>query len=338
MARRALRAGARRVGIHPAARYLSVLVAGLALAGLLRASPAAAEGPPAQIDELTVTGERPGPGLFHVHRPGSGDLWILGTLSPLPDGLSWRSHEVEQLLGHTDRVLLDRGMVVHAPSAVWILLTQRSLFLAGKNRRLKDLLPSDVYARFAAQRARFGKDGSAWESLRPAVATGMLMGTAMPKLGLSGKVDVNEDVRKMARQRHVHIEEFSVLGADDGLRALKDLKPDEETQCVAAALGLLENGLPRQIERANAWAVGDIARLQRTPQGETLACENAMEPSELHRLYDRTQRAWIANMRRLLDGGGVTLAVIDIDQLFGADGLLDQLRAQGYTVDAPGGG
>ena len=309
------------------------------LGALLRAAPAGAGGPPsAQIDELTVTGERPGPGLFHVHRAGSGDLWVFGTLSPLPDGLEWRSHKIEQLLDHTDRVLVDRGMVVHAPSAAWILLTKRSLFLAGKNRYLKDLLPAGVYARFAAQRARFGKDDTTWESLRPAVATGMLMGTAMPKLGLSGKVDVSEDVQKLARKRHVRIEDFSVLGADDGLRALKDLTPEVETQCVAMALGLLESGLRRQKERAQAWAVGDMARLQPSPQGESLACMNAMEPSELHRLYDRTQRAWIANLQRLLDGGGVTLAVIDIDLLFGTEGLFEQLRALGYTVDVPGAG
>ena len=34
---------------------------------------------------------------------------------------------------------------------------------------------------------------------------------------------------------------------------------------------------------------------------------------------------------------GVTLAVVNMDLLLGRGGLLDELRAQGYEVDAPVG-
>ena len=58
------------------------------LAGMLSVATSfgiASEEPSAQLDEVTVTGERAGPGLWHVYQgPGSGQLWILGSVSPLP--------------------------------------------------------------------------------------------------------------------------------------------------------------------------------------------------------------------------------------------------------------
>ena len=54
---------------------------------------------PSQVmQELVVTGERTGPGMWHVHR-GAAHLWILGSITPLPKGITWRSKQVEQLLG-----------------------------------------------------------------------------------------------------------------------------------------------------------------------------------------------------------------------------------------------
>jgi hypothetical protein len=36
-----------------------------------------------------------------------------------------------------------------------------------------------------------------------------------------------------------------------------------------------------------------------------------------------------------LQNGGVTVAVVNIDMLLEPGGLLDELRAKGYEVDAP---
>ncbi|HEV7491247.1 MAG TPA: hypothetical protein VGO25_10600, partial [Rhodanobacteraceae bacterium] len=54
----------------------------------------------AQLPTVVVTGEQPGPGLWKVT---SGDhvLWILGTLSPLPKKMTWRSGEVEAIVARS---------------------------------------------------------------------------------------------------------------------------------------------------------------------------------------------------------------------------------------------
>jgi hypothetical protein len=40
-------------------------------------------------------------------------------------------------------------------------------------------------------------------------------------------------------------------------------------------------------------------------------------------------------MERHLQGGGVTLAVVNTDMLIESGGFVDELRARGYTVDVP---
>ena len=53
---------------------------------------------------VVVTGEQPGPGLWLV-RKGSHDLWILGTLSPLPAGMQWQSKQVEGVIANAQEVI-----------------------------------------------------------------------------------------------------------------------------------------------------------------------------------------------------------------------------------------
>ena len=83
----------------------ALLSAGAAL--LAAAQPllaAAAESPP-PLEEIVVNGERAGPGLWHVYK-GSAQLWIFGTVTPLPKDMTWRSKQLEGILDGTDQVLV----------------------------------------------------------------------------------------------------------------------------------------------------------------------------------------------------------------------------------------
>jgi len=57
------------------------------------AASAATETP--TLDEVLVTGERAGPGMWRVSKVDH-ELWILGVQSPLPKELSWRYTAVNQ--------------------------------------------------------------------------------------------------------------------------------------------------------------------------------------------------------------------------------------------------
>ena len=321
---------------------MRTLCAALIGASLMACAPggvsigAAADDPSAKLEEIVVSGERAGPGLWHVHK-GSAQLWIFGTVTPLPKEMTWRSKQLETILDGTDQVLVAKPFEIGVARALWLLVTQRELLMVGHGKKLKDVMPADLHERFAVQRAKFTKDSDKWEKFRPIIAAAFLEEDALHAVGLSTRLDLTDEVRSLARKHHVRIEEFKIAGMHDVLDALKTLPPQTEEKCVAASLATIETGMPRLIDRAQAWTTGDVQRIQSLPESaEVAACRAAItvDPGAGD-LLALLRQTWLENMERHLQSGGVTLAVVSMDMLLESRGFLDELRAHGYTIDAP---
>ncbi|MDP8986043.1 MAG: TraB/GumN family protein [Pseudomonadota bacterium] len=299
------------------------------------------ENSPQVLEELTVTGEHTGPGMWHVHggaasNGAAGDLWILGSISPLPKGITWRSKQVEQLLDHTDRVVISKPIDIGIFRVLWLFVTQRELLMVRGGKRLKDVMPPELYARFAALRTRYEEASDKWERFRPIIATAFLGQAAFHKVGLSARLDLGAAVRRLAEKRGVRVEELKVAGVRDALDALKTMPPATENACVEASLATIERDLPRLIERAQAWATGNVERIQALHQPpEVDSCRAALdEGTGAGEVIAQMRRTWLDSMERYLRGAGVTVAVVNMDMLLEKGGLLDELRAKGYAIDA----
>jgi uncharacterized protein YbaP (TraB family) len=294
------------------------------------------QAPPQVMDDLVVTGEHPGPGLWHVHR-GTAQLWILGSMSPLPKGITWRSKQVEQLLDGTNQVLVQKPFEVGIARILWLLITERSVLMVTGGKRLKDVLPPELHARFAIQRAKYTSDPNKWERFRPLVAAAFLQQAAFHQAGLSTRLDLGAAMRTLAKKHHVKVEEIKIAGVSDVMEALKTLPPTTENACVAAALVTIESDLPRLVDRAQAWASGNVERIEKLREpAEVDACRAALDAGVgAAELIARMRRSWLSTLETHLQNGGVTVAVMNIDMLLEPGGLLDELRAKGYEVDAP---
>jgi uncharacterized protein YbaP (TraB family) len=319
--------------VRISATMLMALLAGGWLSIARAADPAL---PPQQLDEIEVSGERTGPGLWHVHH-GDAQLWILGSMSPLPKGITWRSKQVEDVLGSTSQVLVQKPFDIGVARIVWLVLTERSLFLLRGGKRLKDVMPADMHTRFAAQRAKYTDDPAKWERFRPLIAAAFLQQAAFHHVGLSTRVDMGAAMRTLAKNHGVRIEEVKIAGVNDVLEALKTMPPATENACVEASLVTVESDLPRLLDRAKAWAGGNIERIQQLPEPvEVDACRAALDagpgPADL---IARMRATWLAAFEKYLQGRGSTIAVVNFDMLLEPGGLLDELRAKGYQVDAP---
>ena len=294
------------------------------------------EKPPDVLDEIVVTGERSGPGLWHIRR-GDAHLWILGALAPLPKGITWRSHQLEQVMLGTDLVLITKPLEIGFARALWIFLTHHDLLMVSGGRRIRDVLPQDLYHRFVTQRARFTTDDSKWERFRPILAAVFLEETALRQAGLSTRIDLGAAVRSIANKHDVNVKEVTIAGVRDLLETLKTVPVATENKCMAAALSTIEIGLPRLVERASAWTRGDIEAMQRLPDSpEDLGCHAALvSDSGSADLLAQMQHAWLAAIDEHMHGKEVVLAVVNMDLLLERGGLLDSLRAGGYSVEAP---
>ena len=88
---------------------------------------------------------------------------------------------------------------------------------------------------------------------------------------------------------------------------------------------------------AQAWATGNLERIQSLHEPpEVDACRAALDAGVgASDLIATLRRTWLERMEKYLNGGGVTVAVVNMDMLLEKGGLLDQLRAKGCTIDPP---
>jgi uncharacterized protein YbaP (TraB family) len=295
-----------------------------------------ADQPPPLMEELVVTGERAGPGMWHVHR-GAAQVWILGSMSPLPKGITWRATQVEKVLDGAGQALVQKPFEIGIARILWLLITERSVLMVRGGKRLKDVLPAELYARFAAQRAKYTDDPNKWERFRPLIAAAFLQQAAFHQVGLSTRLDLGAAVRTLAKKHRVRVEEIKIAGVGDVMDALKVLPSATENACVDASLVTVERDLPRLLDRAQAWASGNIERIDKLREpAEVDACRAALDSGVgAADLIARIRRTWLGTIEKYLQTPGVTLVVLNMDMLLEPGGVLDELRALGYDVDAP---
>jgi hypothetical protein len=307
----------------------------VALGVLLIALTAAADSP----EELTVTGRYPGPPLWKVSA-GTHELLIFGTLPVIPKDITWGSVLVERAIARADEVLLPPGVdaAAHNPFRyVGLFFRARKLTRNEDGAPLKDVLPADLYARYATIRERYDGPRSL-EQERPVVVAGRLYARAIDasKLTFGGKLQ--SSIQRLAKDAHVKRTDTEIR-ADPGdlLDAAQTLSRQAEIDCFATVLASIENDLPGIAERARAWAVGDIDALRRFDypdiEGQCLAFAGTSEG--LSDTLRRAQSAWLDAAQRALAENGTTFATLGVGDLLRPDGPLARLRELGYEVHEP---
>ncbi|MEH6415478.1 TraB/GumN family protein [Pseudomonas sp. CGJS7] len=334
------------------ALLLSAALSGTAAAQSAPAQSAAGPAtPPADIrdlDTLVVTGEQPGPGMWKIMRGGH-VLWILGTLSPLPKDMTWLSRDVEATIAESQEVIAPPS--VSFGTELGVLRTMMLIPTALKARKnpdgktLDEVVPADLYARWSTLKARYiGRDGGV-EKWRPIFAAQELYEAAIKQSGMSMKGVVQPVVEKTAKRHGVPITEARVtLKIDDPKATLKEFSASalDDRECFSKTLARIEGDLESMRARGNAWAVGDIATLRALPQGdqyrtclEALAATGVAQRLNIGDLRQRVTAQWLQRAEAAIAKNNSTFATLPVADLLENGGLLDKLRAAGYTVEDP---
>ncbi|HUL83317.1 MAG TPA: TraB/GumN family protein [Gammaproteobacteria bacterium] len=319
--------------VLPRARCARRLCGGIVLA--LIALTSAAEPP----EEFTVTGRYPGPPLWKVSR-GTHELWIFGTLSVIPKDITWGSVIVERVIGRADAVLRPPGVDAWARNPFRypaLFFRARKLSRNSEGATLSEVLPAEIYARYAAIRDRYDAPRNL-EQQRPAIVAGRLFARAIDAAGLSSGRKLQDSIEKLARGARVKTIDTEIR-ADPGelLDAAEALSRQAEVDCFATVLASIENDMPGIAERARAWAVGDITAMRRFDypdiEGECLSF--AGTSAGLRETLNKAEDAWLEAAERALAANQTTFATLSVGDLLRSDGALARLRERGYDVHEP---
>ena len=303
------------------------------------------------LETVVVSGIRPGPALWKV---SSGDkvLWILGTVSPVPEKMEWYSPQSEAVLRNATEIIgpPQAGVQVGFGSAFKAAFAMPTILRARKNadgKLLKDVLPADLYARWAQLKQQYiGKDRSI-EEWRPIFAAGKLYSAALEKAGLTSGTGTGGRIAEVAKERDIKRTPSSVnIAITDPKGMAKSFTKSniDDVACFRSVLDRLELEVAHAALRANAWAVGDLPELTRLVTRDRLptcleafAKVEAMKDSGILEATAQSRAKWMKAMDAALASNATSFATLPMIEIVTSDGLLSKLRAKGYLIVEPQG-
>lgn len=301
-----------------------------------------------QLDPIAVSGSQPGPGLWKVSK-GDHVLWILGTVSPLPRDIQWKSHEVETLIAGSQELLTGLEIRVSSNAGFFGTLALLPSLIGLRNnpdgKRLQDVVRVDLYERWVELKQQYLGRSNRVEKWRPLFAALALYDAALDKNRLTGATYVRKSVLKTAKRAHVAITTPSLnLQIDKPREAIEEFKRGslDDSECFRATLDRITTDLVTMTARANAWAIGDIAALRKLPQSDQLeSCASAISETNLARrqgmadLDARAEKTWLDAADAALEHNVSTVALLPMRHLLSQEGYLARLKAKGYVIEAP---
>jgi hypothetical protein len=303
---------------------------------------------PTQLETIEVAGEMPGPGLWRVSH-GEHVLWLVGTLSPVPSKVEWRSAELEQRLAEAEAIVGSPGMNLKTGVGRFgSLMLLPSILGARKNpdrARLQDVLPAELYLRWAELKPTYLGRDRAVERWRPIFAAQKLHHKAVDRAGLRFGSPAADLVREQAKARQLptiaSIVEWTI---DDPRVAIREFKATtlDDTECFERTMQRLESDLDLLRARAAAWATGDLTTLRALREADpasacisSLLSISTLQKRGVADVPARLEAAWLAAAEQALGEHRVSVGVLPIAELLKADGYLAELAARGYQVLAP---
>ena len=310
------------------------------------------------LEEIIVTGEYAGPGMWQVTHPDhtGHTLWIVGEPPLLPKGMQFRSQQVTHVASQSQEILVQTGLSLKPDEKVGVFRILTLVPAAMKLRKnpdkatLQDLIPPDIYARWLVQKKLYLGRDSGVEKMRPFLVAEKLHDAAIKELQL-GYGGSWAEVWELVNKKKIPVTnptlEFAFKTDDlrGQIKAFSRQKLADE-DCFARTVELTEALSNKQVEgaRARAWATGDLAKLQELPPlpNRDSSCEQAIVdamamttpvPTDVREQMDEL---WFAAAGTALTKNESTLAFVPMSALLGEHGYLESLRKRGYEILAPG--
>jgi len=298
------------------------------------------------LKQVVVLGTVPGPDLWKV-TDGNNDLWILGTLSPLPKKMDWNSKPIEEVIQSSQAFLLPPAVTAELGFFKTLSLAKTAIGIKKnpKKQKLKDILPMDLYTRWLDLKKKYMGNNKGIEKTRPIFASQKLLDKALKKTGLTRETGITKKLKKIAKKNKLELIQPKItLDLNKPKSALKKFKKSEmnDLDCFTKTLERIETDLNEMRLRAVAWSYGDIETIKSLPYvDDNRACSSAFLNSELAQdigmtdIRSRLRTVWLDEAKSSLTKNKSTFTIWPMTQLLSFESILNDFESAGYTIEAP---
>lgn len=299
------------------------------------------------IPEIVVVGNSPGPPLWQV-RNGENILWIFADFNPLPKNMKWDSSRVARIIENADEYL-EKPVVERSfgPIGLGISKTRRIARLQKQRMKiaddgeLSDVLSAELYQKLIAVMEEFDLNHSLLKN-KPLFAADVLLVNVIDQADLADSSFVNRELNNLRRsykvpvtasEANLNFEEF-VASMEEEIIAYTD---DYGSACLEHRIELLKR-LGEFKERAMDWYRRELPLAGFSQLNTNKACilGDGIYISKIRQEKSSQSNAkWMENAEAALSTNKNTFAVLSIFDLIYPEGLLDELREDGYDIIEP---
>jgi uncharacterized protein YbaP (TraB family) len=254
----------------------------------------------------------------------NGSIYILGSIHFLKKENYPLKKTIEKAFSSAEKLVLEIDFKDADSGAVQRMTLEKGIQRNGKT--LDQNVSPETYGLAQKRSAELGIDIRALSPLKPWVVALTLTALQLQKLGFDPKHGIDRYLAERAVKSGKTIAGLESAAFQIGL--MDDLSErDQETMLRQSLkeMDLLDKGL-EQIVRA--WSTGDVQSL------EALLLNSMREyPAVYQRIIVDRNRRWLPEIEKIIEQGESTLIIVGAGHLVGKDGVVELLKARGYTLE-----
>jgi uncharacterized protein YbaP (TraB family) len=285
------------------------------------------------VETVVVTAKTAGPALWHVAKNGS-EVWILGMLGPVPEGMRWNSHDLEKVIYHANALLLPPRGQVGMFEGIWFLITSGDVLKLGNDQQLESVLPPPLKTRFVHARSAVHTDADHYADYKPSVAGFMLEGDFLKANGLSIR-QPQQAVKEIAQREDVPVRIIADYPALQVVKEVPSLSLGGNLKCLSDSLDDIDVMSTHAKLAAQAWAIGDVDGIK-AHYSEPHALDCLGQSQSFSKLWQKSVNDTVGAIDGALKHSGKTVVLINVGELLRKGGVLERLKAEGLAVEGPG--
>jgi uncharacterized protein YbaP (TraB family) len=262
---------------------------------------------------------------LYVIRDADSTMYLYGTVHMRPAGSDWADAEVRAALAESQEIWTEILMTPETEAQTQQLALR--LGMAEPGRPLSSWLTAEQNTRLNALTARLGIPTGGLEPLKPWLAGLTLAVVPIVQAGYdpNSGVDRNVDAYGDANGRTMRAFET----AEQQLGFFTALSEEAQREMLVQAIEEAEDGVAMINDMTAAWERGDVEALERLVITDT----RTDYPEMYDAIFVQRNNAWMTTLVAELEGSGVDFVAVGAGHLLGSEGLVEQFRARGVTVE-----
>jgi hypothetical protein len=253
-----------------------------------------------------------------------GVVYLVGSVHMLSEGYYPLDPAFDQAFQEADLLVEEVDLQELLAPEMQLSILMRSRLPEGQS--LADVLTPETMALFRTFTGDLGPAADTLFRFKPWMLATVIEGLELQKAGFDPNLGLDKHFYDRAKRDGKPVRGLETAAYQISL--FDQMPMDQQDRFLAETLRQLATEKANVTTLADAWRFGDAATIEKIVLSDLKS-----DPVLYQRLLVDRNRSWLPQVEALFERSGRAFVVVGAAHLVGPDGLLQMLRAKGYTVE-----